>query len=392
VTQFLQQDCKPSTLRFQGFGSSLITRAARKPLASISIPTTRLDSRKSVRQAVPKAPGVYGWLDAHNQLIYIGKSKSLRIRLLQYFDKTPPDIKMERIRDQSQAIVWEATSHELLALLREQELIVRHRPSMNVQGQPHRRQPGFVCVSEGSAPKIYMSRKLSARSKDWYGPISGTGQLDAAILSLNYAFNLRDCADKTKFRFNNQLQLFEEVDNAKCLRFELNTCPAPCAGACSANKYMGNLKNTIAFLDGDTSIIGRLEAEMKAMADKQAFERAVVLRDQIEALNWVSRQLSQLRDAEKLLNGVYELPGLGRQPIWIWLRRGEIIGCQAKSRTIPKTILHKLRGTPQVTGLSENVLNTYLKSLLVSWFRRHPEENRNLLGVVQLDDPRNAAS
>lgn len=380
------QNGKTNQAAFNGFGKSLITKAARKSLQGISIPAERLEARRELREFAPATPGIYGWLDQNQQLIYVGKSKSLRARLLSYFDKTPSDLKMQRIRENSRSIVWEATSHELLALLREQELIVNHRPPMNVQGQPTRRQPGFVCINESIAPKAYLARKLTDRTRNWFGPVSGTGELNRAILSLNYAFRLRDCADNIKFKFSDQLQLFDNQENAKCLRFELGTCPAPCAGACSARNYAERVSRAFEFLQGDDSILQTLESEMARYSKKRAFEKALVLRDQLDSLQWLSRRLAVLRQAEDLLNGVYEIPGLSRRPIWIWLRRGEIIGCHAKSTQIPKSVLNQLNQTGNPTNLIQSILNTYLKMIMVGWFRKHPQEKRYLLGISFVDE------
>ena len=156
----------------------------------------------------PLTPGVYGWLDSLGQICYVGKSKSLRKRLLSYFAKTPADKKAERIRQHSKRLVWEPVSGELLALIREQELIYRWRPDFNTQGQPTRRQPAFVCIGDGPAPNAIFTRRLNRKMTHVFGPIAGTGQLRAAVESLNQVFRLRDCPDKTQFEFNNQQQLF----------------------------------------------------------------------------------------------------------------------------------------------------------------------------------------
>lgn len=136
---------------FNGFGPSLLIQQTRGRIKRNILPLDRLEGRKMLRELCPLTPGVYGWLNADKQLLYVGKSKSLRTRLLTYFAKNPTERKMERIRQQSKYLIWEPISDELLALIREQELIFRWTPEFNSQGQPNRRLPAFLCVSDSHA-------------------------------------------------------------------------------------------------------------------------------------------------------------------------------------------------------------------------------------------------
>ncbi|HMO12618.1 MAG TPA: hypothetical protein PKD64_11120 [Pirellulaceae bacterium] len=372
------------SLELSGFKASIITSAVRKPTETISLVNDRIESRSRIRQSIPSAPGVYGWLDESRQVVYVGKSKSLRHRLLQYFAKSPPDSKMERIRDQSTSLVWETTSHELLALIREQELIISLRPPMNVQGQPHRKLPGYICLRGGTAPRLVVAKAFPTDARTWFGPITGVGRIDAAVVSANHIFQLRDCPDKTKFRFNNQRQLFERSDHAKCLRYELTTCPAPCVGACSQRSYGDNVQKALSFLQGDLSAIDILHTDMWAAAQRQAFERAIVLRDHHVNLTWIARQLGRLRKAEQELNGVYPLPGIfANKPVWLWLQRGEVLGCYLRSSAVPQNVLKQIDLQNRNSTLSENRLNTFLKQLVISWFRKHPEETSRLIPLQE---------
>ncbi len=285
---------------FEGFGPSVLSKQIRGELTGHLIPNARLEARKLLRTECPSVPGVYGWLDSARQLVYVGKSKALRSRLLTYFAKNPSDNKMLRIRQHSERLVWEPVSHELLALIREQELIHRWRPDFNKQGQPTRTQPAFLCISGGPAPNAFLARKTSPRTAKTFGPISGTNRLRQAIISLNQAFRLRDCPDKTKFEFNNQQTLFDDPATAKCIRYELGSCPAPCAGLCSARGYQENVQHAINFLEGrDSSILLKLEHDMLEAARKQAFEVAAVLRDYLDHLTWLDRRLGSLRRAKR---------------------------------------------------------------------------------------------
>jgi len=359
--------------------ASIITSAARRPWRILQFPKTRSAARGSIRERVPATPGVYGWLDASGQLNYVGKAKSLRARLLQYFDKSPSDNKVRRIRRLSRHIVWEATTHELLALIREQELILTFRPTLNVQGQPHRRQPGFVCISKGPAPKVFIAKSVPHQTTTWFGPVSGLNQLNQAAVALNYVFRLRDCPDKTRFHFNNQLQLFDLAHNAQCIRFELQTCPGPCAAACSEKTYRDNVDQAIQFLRGenDNQVVSQLAVAMNQVASRQAYERAAVIRDQLDVLNWLSHRLASLRKAEQALNGVYELPG-NSKPIWLWLQKGELIGSCQRQREMPKSIGRKLNSLTPWQSLSHDTGSIYLKTILMSWFRNRPGETAKL--------------
>ncbi len=331
----------------------------------------------------PLTPGVYGWLDSYEQICYVGKSKSLRKRLLSYFAKTPADKKAERIRQHSQQLVWEPVSGELLALIREQELIYRWRPDFNTQGQPTRRQPAFVCIGEGPAPNAIFTRQLNRKMKHVFGPIAGTGRLRAAVDSLNQVFRLRDCPDKTQFEFNNQQQLFQLAPTAKCIRYELGSCPGPCAGNCSTSEYRRLVEQAVRFLQGtDNTILPSLEHGMQAAATAHHYERATVLRDHLDNLQWLSRRLNALRVAQRTLNGVLPVPGRNRKTIWLVLRGGLLLGSASRPEDPKRAVnaIESLSNTAAETyQLPANIMQMNLQLIMISWIRKNPHLKRDLL-------------
>jgi excinuclease ABC subunit C len=368
---------------FDGFGPSVLSRQTRGELTGHMIPHERLEARKLLRAECPPIPGVYGWLDSDRQLVYVGKSKALRSRLLTYFAKTPSDNKMLRIRQHSERLVWEPVSHELLALIREQELIHRWRPDFNKQGQPTRTQPAYLCISGGPAPNAFLARKTSPRSTRTFGPISGTNRLRQAIISLNQSFRLRDCPDKTRFEFNNQRTLFDDPATAKCIRYELGSCPAPCAGMCSARGYQENVQRAIDFLEGrDSSILLRLEHDMLEAARKQVFEVAAVLRDNLDHLTWLDRRLGSLRRAQTMLNGVVPIrTHLGRR-CWLILRGGRLMMTAGRPDRASRAqqAEDRLKKIAQQTAeLPTNLLEMQLQLIVISWFRKHPDQLAELM-------------
>ena len=370
---------------FAGFGPSILVRTLRGRRQSCPIPPARLAARKMLREQCPTRPGVYGWLDPHGQLVYVGKSKSLRARLLSYFAKTPADNKMVRIRQASESLVWEPVANELLALIREQELIYRWRPAFNSQGQPHRLKPAFVCLSNSPAPNAFLSRKISPHINVAFGPIAGTRRLRWAIDSLNHEFQLRDCADKTGFEFNDQLQLFDDLSAAQCIRYELGTCPAPCAGFCSARDYQQRVDRMVRFLTGqDRALLDQLKSRMQLAAREQAFERAAGLRDRLDHLAWLDRRLQGLRVGANTLNGVLPVTNRRKRVTWLVLQQGRLVQTiaqptgRADRAQATRDILLEIARRPAEMPVSR--LDISLQLILLSWFRNHPQDLRQIVG------------
>src|SRR5262245_36946498 len=127
---------------FAGFGPTYLA-AATPPLASLHAAKPS-GLRAKIRTECPRRPGVYAMLEEHGDIVYVGKAKSLRGRLLSYFRPKSRGPKAGRIIRQARAIVWEAWTSELQALLRELELIRRWRPRWNVLGQPSRRRRTYL--------------------------------------------------------------------------------------------------------------------------------------------------------------------------------------------------------------------------------------------------------
>ena len=369
--------------KFTGFGPSLLVQQTRRRLQTHDLPTDRMEARAMLHDHCPLTPGVYGWIDANQQICYVGKSKSLRKRLLSYLAKTPSDPKAGRIRKHSRSLVWEPMADELLALIREQELICRWRPDFNKQGQPTRRQPAFVGITAGPAANAKFLRRMTTGLTYAFGPIAGTGQLRAAVNSLNQVFQLRDCPDKTPITFNNQPTLFDNPESAKCIRFELGTCPGPCASLCSKSSYRKNVDAAIEFLEGrDLSALERLEHAMHLAAAQQSFERAVVLRDHFNQLTWLSRRLSSLRESEKLLNGVLQVSATKGRTAWLVLRSGKLLGsavapdCEQRADAA-KSFLAQAAERAIPSGNS--ALDMSVQLLIMAWIRKHPASKQDLL-------------
>ena len=358
------------------------------------LPTDRLEGRKLLREQCPLEPGVYGWLNNDRQLLYVGKSKSLRIRLLTYFAKNPSEKKMERIRQQSKYLIWEPISDELLALIREQELIFRWTPEFNSQGQPNRRLPAFLCVSDSKAANLFTTKQLTSRVAKTFGPITGSRKLSEAAICCNYLFGLRDCADKTKFEFNNQLQLFDELQTAQCIRHELGSCLAPCAGRCSKAQYKTNLARAVDFLEGkDRSVVKELEQKMLLAASCTQYEQAAVLRDRFKSGRWLDRQLDRLRDCQTRLNGILPIQARRNRTVWLVLSGGRLVGNtlkpsnQAQAKLVAEDFRKLARQSREPPS---NRLDIKMQLIISSWFRKHKDWYDRLIDFEKIESEFNS--
>ena len=376
-----------STPAFAGFGPSILAQQTRGRIRRHVLPDERMAGRAMLHDHCPLCPGVYAWLDPRNQICYVGKSKSLRKRLLSYFAKTPADGKAERIRRTSHTLVWEPISDELLALIREQELIYRWRPEFNTQGQPVKRQPAFLCFSKGPAPNAFFTRRITDKAGRIFGPVAGTGRLRAAIESINQVFQLRDCPDKTGFEFNNQTQLFANPTSAKCIRYELGSCPAPCAARCSRSAYQERVDQAVRFVEGqDFSVLQQLETDMQSAAAACAFERAAALRDHLSNLTWLTRRLKALRNAQLKFNGILPIEARMKRTAWLILKGGRLVGSAAEPHTPERAVAaaeYLQRKSSEANQLPTNIMEMNLQMILISWFRKHKHMANSLVPFDQ---------
>jgi excinuclease ABC subunit C len=371
-----------SGLPFAGFGPSRFAPAG--PPAAYHIASRRLSGlRARVREEGPRRPGIYGMLDDASDLIYVGKAKNLRNRLLSYFRAKGRDAKVSHMLEQVRAIAWEPAPSEFGALLRELELIRRWHPRFNVHGRAGRRLFRYVCLGRRPAPYVFLAPKPPTAAVASYGPVpAGRHALDA-VRRVNDWFRLRDCPQSQEMIFADQAELFPVDRTAACLRHALSACLGPCAALCSHGAYLEQVKAARAFLEGaDLSPLQTLETQMAEAAALLQFERASALRDKRELLLWLHEHLERLRQAQ-VQSFVYPLTGYGGQELWYLILRGRVIAvlpapreADDRERTaavIESTFPSRNEPDPLKTTEVDGVM------LVLSWFRRHPEERARVL-------------
>jgi excinuclease ABC subunit C len=329
--------------------------------------------------------------DAHGELIYVGKAKRLRTRLLSYFRVRGRDRKAERILKCARAIAWEVVPSEFAALLRELELIHERQPRFNVRHHPGRRRHVYICLGRAPAPYVFTSRHPAASLAHVFGPAPGGAMLREAVRRINDGFRLRDCPRKQQMIFADQGRLFPEPLAAGCLRLEIGTCLGPCAAACSRPDYAAHVKKARAFLEGrDDALLQRLRDDMAKVAATQNYERAAALRDQLEAVQWLWNYLDAVRHARERFSLLYPVTGYDGRRLWYAIHQAKVMAVfpHPASAAAKRDLIDRIAGIyhpiSKSAGLSLGELDAV--QLLMAWFRKFPKEAQKCLRPEEFAD------
>jgi len=367
-----------------GFGPCAIDPGPEPPKIHIVHGKRSVQLRSEVRRFCPRKPGVYGMLDRQGDLIYIGKAKSLRARLLSYFRRNSRGPKAGRILRQTGAIAWEVSASEYAALHRELELIRRWRPRLNIQGQPLRRRFAFLCVGRSPAPYAFLAPRPPQEHAGLFGPIPLGERAREAVRRLNDWFQLRDCPQAQQMIFAEETELFPVPAVPGCLRYELGTCLGPCVAACSRAGYARRVQAAKSFLTGtDVTLLETLQGDMSTAAAAQQFERAAALRDKLVSLTWLHEKLARQRH-HALESFIYPVQGWSERAVWYLLHGGRTVAAilsphdRESARRAAELIeaVYRKKNSPLLLESYEHHDGRVLVSV---WFRRYPGERRRLL-------------
>jgi excinuclease ABC subunit C len=331
-------------------------------------------------------------IDVHGELIYIGKAKNLRTRLLSYFRSKSRNPKAGHIVNQARSIIWEPGPDEFAALHRELELIRRWRPRCNVQGQPRSWQHTYICLGRPPAPYAFLSQRPPPSCRTSFGPLPSGKKAQEAVRRINDLFQLRDCPQAQQMLFADQQDLFPMERAAGCLRYDLGTCLGPCAGACTEADYLAQVNAAASFLAGQdlTHLVG-LRRAMRQAADQQQFERAAALRDKLTALDWLNRRLETVRRARAMGTVVYPLEG--HNGVWRWylLHSGRAVTAVMACRSDPHATINTDTAS-QLIALAEARSRRWRPGdwiasvlMLAAWFAKFPAERDRLVPLQQPD-------
>jgi excinuclease ABC subunit C len=225
----------------------------------------------------PSAPGVYRMTGAGGEVLYVGKAKNLKKRILAYARPTGLVSRIARMVAATSAIEFVSTATETEALLLEANLIKRLRPRFNVLLRDDKSFP-YILITKGERPsQICKHRGARNREGNYFGPFAAVNAVNRTITALERAFLIRSCSD-TVF----------ESRTRPCLLFQIKRCSAPCTGEISRADYDELVREATTFLSGKSKAVKEeLAREMDHASEALDFERAAALRDRLAALSAV---------------------------------------------------------------------------------------------------------
>jgi excinuclease ABC subunit C len=355
-------------------------RRARSTTADIEARVLGL--KEQVRLEAHDRPGVYWMESPTGEIVYVGKSKQLRTRLLDYFRAEFPKDKGARIIREAATLHWEYLPSEFAALLEELRRIKQWRPRYNVMMKRDARHYAFIRLAPGDAPRFQVVRGAGTDTQSTYfGPFRGAQQLEDALRELNDALGLRDCRLDQPMYFADQRELpVAPPRTPGCIRHEIGRCVGPCIAATTRADYAAQVALARDFLDGrHDAPVHALEHTMRSLSEAMEFERAALVRDKIARLVSLRDQFARLRTAVESLSFAYTVPGRDNDDRVYLIHRGRIRGEAPVPRTAAErdaleARCHDVYAQVPLTATTVPVHEMDEVLLVASWFRKFPHE------------------
>ncbi|MBI4183344.1 MAG: excinuclease ABC subunit UvrC [Proteobacteria bacterium] len=225
-------------------------------------------------KTLPTGPGVYRMIDARDEVLYVGKAKSLRKRVAAYANPRKLGERIARMVARTAAVEVVTTHTEVEALLLESNLIKRYMPRYNILLRDDKSFPYLLITADHGFPQVLKHRGAQSRKGTYFGPFASAWAVNQTLTALQRAFLLRSCSD-TVYASRTR----------PCLLFQIKRCSAPCVGRIGADEYAELVAQARHFLKGGSSDIQRALAErMEAASGNLEYEAAAVFRDRIAAL------------------------------------------------------------------------------------------------------------
>lgn len=241
---------------------------------------------------LPNAPGVYRMLGASGDVLYVGKAKALKKRVVSYTQTEQLPTRLKRMVAETAEMIFVVTHTEVEALLLEANLIKKLKPRYNIQLRDGKSFSYILITDDHDYPQLVKYRGARSRKGQYFGPFASTGAVNWTVTILQRAFMLRTCSDS----------VFAQRTRP-CLQYHIKRCTAPCVQKVSKEQYAQQVEHARAFLTGKSrKIQDEFAEQMQIASDELNFEAAAALRDRIKALTAIQTQqdinVAEIDDAD----------------------------------------------------------------------------------------------
>jgi excinuclease ABC subunit C len=270
---------------------------------------------------IPDAPGSYQFKDREGRVIYVGKARSLRSRLSNYFQDArslPP--RTAAMVAAAETVEWIQVRNEVEALMLENTLIKQHQPRFNVRLRDDKSYPFLAVTVSDDWPRPMVMRGRKRKGVRYFGPYGHAYAIRETLDLLLRTFPLRTCSDN-KFGRHQRM-------GRPCLLFHIEKCSGPCVGEVDHETYDRLTQELLDFLDGDTdTVVRRLEDRMRAAADDLEYERAARVRDRLTSVRKAIERQQMVAERNEDLDviGIAE-DDLEAAVQVFYVRRGRVVG------------------------------------------------------------------
>lgn len=289
-----------------------------KPTGTSQVLSDQPGRLSGILNNLPRQPGVYLFKDRRGDIIYIGKAAVLSDRVRSYFqhaaDLTPKNRVLYSQIAEMETIV---THSEFEALILESNLIKRHRPRFNVVLRDDKQYPYLRLPIHDDFPRLSIVRRVKQDKALYFGPYVPTGAMRDTLKVIRKVFPLATCT----------IDINGSAERA-CLEFEIKRCMAPCTGNQTKEDYHQIVKQVRWFLEGrDTELLESLRSAMQDAAEREAFEEAARLRDQIGNIERMlaKQRVAQISAREQDIVGLARIGGAVDVQM-LFVRGGLLIG------------------------------------------------------------------
>lgn len=257
-----------------------------EPTGDEATAATGPEALKALAARFPNRPGVYRFLDQNGQVLYVGKARDLRKRVLSYFVNSKQAPKIRALTRHAVDLAYDVTHTENEALILESTLIKKHRPRYNVVLRDDKSYPFIYVSTEHPYPRLAFHRGARGGRGRYFGPYPNAGAVRATLTQLQKLFKVRLCEDS-----------YFENRTRPCLQHQIDRCTAPCVGLVDDREYLTDIDHAILFLEGRSQeVIDTLAKRMEAASEAREYERAARFRDQI-------RRLQRVQQGQTMVSG-----------------------------------------------------------------------------------------